>query len=454
MRLTGKDLAAASLGEWLNDMPESVQGIGSDTRKFKAGEAFLALRGPSFDGHEHAHRIADKAAALIGDEQGVQHWKSLTTPQLQVQDTLQSLGDIAAFYRSRLLNTKVVAITGSYGKTTVRSMLEVVLQHLGLQVAATQANYNNLIGVPQTLLGIDMQADVALIECGISEQGEMLRLSEIVQPDMVIVTSLSQAHGEGLGGLQGIAKEKAALMTHLTEQGWAVLGQGVAKQFEQVGCMPKQPTVSMDEHAVTWQLHGQVLTLKHETLQADVDLLLPAKHWAEDMALATTVALKLGDILNKDFTLADIASALTAWQPVEGRLAIHSLPQFTLIDDAYNANPASMQAALDTLAALEGHRIAIIGDMLELGEQAVVLHQNINLHDIDEVLVVGALMGGLKAENPTHNIQVFNDIGALQTWFENSGFPQPLSTVLVKASHGTGLHNIVKALQTRGQYVI
>ncbi|MBN4058213.1 UDP-N-acetylmuramoyl-tripeptide--D-alanyl-D-alanine ligase [Mariprofundus ferrooxydans] len=454
MRLTGKDLAAASLGEWLNDMPESVQGIGSDTRKFKVGEAFLALRGPSFDGHEHAHQIADKAAALIGDEQGVQHWKSLTTPQLQVQDTLQSLGDIAAFYRSRLLNTTVIAITGSYGKTTVRSMLDVVLKALGLRVAATEANYNNLIGVPQTLLSIDMQADVALIECGISEQGEMLRLSEIVQPDMVIVTGLSQAHGEGLGGLQGIAKEKAALMTHLTEQGWAVLGQGVAKQFEQVGCMPKQPTVSMDEHAVTWQLHGQVLTLKHETLQADVDLLLPAKHWAEDMALATTVALKLGDILNKDFTLADIASALTAWQPVEGRLAIHSLPQFTLIDDAYNANPASMQAALDTLAALEGHRIAIIGDMLELGEQAAVLHQNINLHDIDEVLVVGALMCGLKAANPTHNIQVFNDIEALQTWFENSDFPQPLSTVLVKASHGTGLHNIVKALQTRGQYVI
>lgn len=454
MRLTGKDLAAASLGEWLNDIPESVQGIGSDTRKFKAGEAFLALRGPSFDGHEHAHQIADKAAALIGDEQGVSHWKALTTPQLQVQDTLQSLGDIAAFYRSRLLNTKVIAITGSYGKTTVRSMLEVVLQHLGLQVAATQANYNNLIGVPQTLLGIDMQADVALIECGISEQGEMLRLSEIVQPDMVIVTGLSQAHGEGLGGLQGIVKEKAALMTHLTEQGWAVLGQGVAKQFEQVGCMPEQSTVSMDEHAVAWQLHGQVLTLKHETLQADVDLLLPAKHWAEDMALATTVALKLGDILNKDFTLADIASALAAWRPVEGRLAIHSLPHFTMIDDAYNANPASMQAALDTLAALEGHRIAIIGDMLELGEDATMLHQNITLHDIDEVLVVGALMGGLKAANPTHNIQVFNDIEALQTWFENSDFPQPLSTVLVKASHGTGLHNIVKALQTRGQHVI
>ncbi len=455
MRLTGKELKQASQGEWVNDkQAEVVDGIGTDTRDFVKGHAFLALRGPSFDGHEHAQQIADDAAALIGDDIGVLQWQALSTPQLKVADTLQSLGDIAGFYRSRLQHTKVIAITGSYGKTTVRSMLEHIAQALDMEVAATQANFNNLIGVPKTLLNIEMHADIALIECGISEQGEMLRLSEIVQPDAVVVTGLSQAHGEGLGGIQGIAQEKAQLLAHLHQDGWAVLGQGVAELFANVEHQTVDMLAMENPHAVAWSLQGKNLVLKHGQNACKFDLLLPAKHWAADMALAATVMLKLAQDLDKPWTLKEICVTLESWQPVQGRMAIHPLSGFTLIDDAYNANPVSMQAALDTLAALEGHSIAILGDMLELGEDAKQLHEQLDLHDIDEVLTVGNLMAGLAATHPNANIRVFQDEQTLSAWLVNKDFPTTPSTLLVKGSHGTGLYRISKFLQERGQHVI
>ena len=456
MRLTGEELALASQGEWVKDtLAEAVEGIGTDTRDFSEGHAFLALRGPNFDGHSHAHQVADRAVALIGDKQGVETWQALGTPQLEVKDTLQSLGDIANFYRSRLTHTKVVAITGSYGKTTVRSMLEYVLRGLGLEVAATPKNLNNLIGVPKTLLSIQMNADVALIECGISEQGEMLRLSEIVQPDVAIVTGLSQAHAEGLGGLEGVAREKSQLLTHLMQDGWSVLGAGVAGHFDAVGFSSAQPSLSMDDdEAVRWQLDGRCLTLEYDGEHVSFDLALPAKHWAEDMALTTTVAFGVLKDLAKTCSLQAIADVLQSWQPVEGRMSIVQLPTFTLIDDAYNANPTSMQAALDTLAALDGYRVAIIGDMLELGDDAQALHNALELHDIDEVLTVGSLMAGLQAKHPHRVIRVFKDAKALDAWLVSKAFPPKSSTVLVKGSHGTGLYQISDVLKQRGQHVI
>ncbi len=455
MRLTGQELMQASQGEWVGGkQADVVEGIGTDTRHFVKGHAFLALRGPHFDGHAYARHVADDAAALIGDEAGVLQWQTLATPQLKVADTLHSLGDIAGFYRSRLQHTKVIAITGSYGKTTVRSMLEHATRALAMDVAATKANLNNLIGVPKTLLNIEMNTDIALVECGISEQGEMRRLSEIVQPDVVVVTGLSQAHGEGLGGMRGVAREKAQLFAHLRQEGWAVLGQGVADAFAQVGCPVEHALTMESPDAVAWSLQGKILTLKHGQSSCQLDLLLPARHWAEDMALVATVMLRLAQDLRKTWTLQEIGAALASWQPVQGRMTIHALPGFTLIDDAYNANPVSMQAALDTLAALEGYRIAILGDMLELGEEAKQLHQQLDLHDIDEVLAVGHLMAGLAATHPDTNIHHFQDIQALNDWLLRQDFPVADSTVLVKGSHGTGLYAISQLLQERGQHVI
>ncbi|MBL4760255.1 MAG: UDP-N-acetylmuramoyl-tripeptide--D-alanyl-D-alanine ligase, partial [Mariprofundaceae bacterium] len=205
MYLSGLDIQHATRGQWFNQTPSQIEHIQieriqTDSRHFEQGDAFLALRGPSFDGHAFAPQVADKASALIGDQQGIQPWSDLKTPQLEVADTLLALGDIAHAWRKKLSNTTIIAITGSYGKTTIRSMLMHVFNALSIKTTATHANLNNLIGVPMTLLNIAKDTEVALIECGISEVGEMQRLSEIVQPDIAILTGITNAHAEGLGG--------------------------------------------------------------------------------------------------------------------------------------------------------------------------------------------------------------------------------------------------------------
>jgi len=457
MLLTAEEMATACRGLWLHGQPQVLGGIGTDSRDFGEGDAFLALRGTTFDGHQHAAQVASKASALIGDVQGVQQWQSLTAiPQLQVDNTLQALGDVAACYRQKLQQTCVIAITGSYGKTTVRSMLTHVLRVFGLKVSATQENFNNLIGVPKTLMAVPEDADVALIECGISELGEMQRLSEIVQPDIAVITGVSVAHGEGLGGVQGVAKEKAKLMNHLAHHGWCALGHGVGTQLQQTKCHVSQDILDMDTtDAVQWELQDVQLTLTQQTQKTELTLQLPAKHWAEDMALVASIALRLANDLQHTWSLQDVTQALQSWSPVGGRMNIVEVnDNFRLIDDAYNANPASTQAALDTLADLKGHRVAMLGDMLELGVDAHRLHQQLDLHDIDEVLTVGNLMGSLQAANPHIHIRVFKDIEGLEAWLASKDFPPKGSTVLVKGSHGTGLYKLVDKLMKRGQHVI
>ncbi len=450
MRMSGADMAQASQGTWVRgEAPDWISGIGTDSRDFIAGHAFLALRGHAFDGHAYAAQVADKAAALIGDATGVSSWKDLRAPQLQVQDTLHALGNIAAWHRQGLTACRVVAITGSYGKTTVRAMLAHVLVELGLKVAATKENFNNLIGVPKTLMAVPDDAEVAIVECGISEVGEMTRLSEIVQPDIAIITGIGVAHGEGLGDKQGVAREKAKLLTHLLPQGWCLLGSGVRQTFAEAGCLPSHACLDMnDDSTVDYRLRGCQLSLTYQGEEAKLDLPLPARHWAEDMALVAQAALRLGQDKHKPWRLADIAQALRGWSPVSGRMRV-THGEFTLIDDSYNANPASMQVALDTLAALPGYRVAILGDMLELGAQAQALHQALALHDIDEVLTVGKLMAGLQAANPDRHIRVFPDADALAAWLQGKDFPPATSTVLVKGSHGTGVHRIAACLQAR-----
>jgi len=458
MHLTGEEMAQASQGTWINMTPELIEEIGTDTRDFIQGTAFLALRGITFDGHQHVSQVAAKASALIGDKEGVKSWKNwLNIPQLEVADTLYALGDIAGKHREKLTQTKVIAITGSYGKTTVRSMLTHVLQVLGLNVAATQENFNNLIGVPKTLMAVPTSADVAMIECGISEKGEMQRLASMVKPDVVVMTGITHAHGEGLGGLSGVAAEKAKLFDGLTSQGWSVLGEGVAQTLTDSGCKPNSNSVDMSQHdlsVVTWKMSDKILTLSHQDKAETLTLALPAKHWAEDMALAATVVLRLAQDLNHAWTLQDVVQALRTWQPVSGRMCITTAPNsFTMIDDSYNANPISMQAALNTLAALDGKRIAIIGDMLELGEQAKSGHEQLDLHDIDEVFTVGELMASALSHHS--KVKSFADVASLQQWLEeHQNFPNQHATVLVKSSHGVGLHHIADFLKARGQHVI
>ncbi len=440
MRLSAEALEVATAGCWHGTLPGDISLLTTDTRDFEEGATFLALRGPNHDGHCHAVSIADQAAALIGDSAGVALWRALPTSYLEVEDTLQAFGDIAHAWRQKLEHTTVIAIGGSYGKTSMRSLLEHAFQGLGLKVAATEGNLNNLIGVPKTLLGVPVDADIALIECGISEMGEMQRLSEIVEPDMALFTGIAHAHTEGLGGIDGVVREKSALFQGLRRGGTAVLGEGVVAGFQQAGVqLPVDRVEAESEQAVGWNLKGDLLTLTSGAITSTMRLSLPAPHWAANMALAATFILHC----RGDVSLEDIVAAFRTWNPPAGRLRTVR-GRCTILDDCYNANPASMQAGLDTLRALSGRKIAILGDMAELGDDAKRLHSALDISGIDEVYLIGSMMHALA------------DHVSVTAWFPSLDLALPVlqkvvfhvdDNVLVKGSRAMRMDRVVALLQ-------
>jgi len=447
MRLSGQDIQRATGGQWHGVAPDAVASVVTDTRSFADGQVFLALRGPNFDGHKFAAAVADKALALIGDTQGIKLWSGITAPQLEVADTLVALGDIAHAWRMQLRHTTVVAISGSFGKTSLRSMLEHGFGALGLKVAATQANLNNLIGVPQTLLQVPSDSDIALIECGISEAGEMTKLAAIVQPDIALLTGITNAHGEGLGGLHGVVREKAALLEHMNEAGWCVLGAGVAELLKQAGIKVAERTLVIDDgqaaDTVNWSLSGRMLQLRNGPETAVLELQLPARHWAANMALAASVILRY--LPQAD--LSDVAAVLAGWQPPAGRMQIVTGNNgCTVLNDCYNANPVSMQAAVDTLRALDGRRVAILGDMGELGDDSHQAHADLDISGLDAVYLVGPRMKVLADANVeiTWFASTADAVAALSMQCFAAG-----DSVLVKASRSMRLEAVVQLLSQK-----
>jgi UDP-N-acetylmuramoyl-tripeptide--D-alanyl-D-alanine ligase len=449
MRMSGIELQSCTAGRWHGAPPAVIEGITTDTRRLSRGDAFVALRGANFDGHAFAAEAARRgAAALIGDKDGVSAWQGIALPQLEVRDSLRALGDIAAQWRCGL-KLPLVAITGSYGKTTLRSMLEHILLSKGFRLTATRSNDNNLIGVPQTLLRIRPDDDVAVIECGISEPGEMLRLAAMVRPDVAVITGITAAHAEGLGSLAGVAAEKALLFDMLAEGGCAVLGHGVAAVLGKRALPAGRTMLDMDVQGgqtVQWSLHGRRVTLSLGAQCCAFDIALPAEHWAQDVSLAASILLHLGLA-----TLAEIGEAMGGWQPVGGRMRrLSGIGGCTLLDDSYNANPVSMQAALDTLRRLPGRRIAVLGSMAELGRDSAFLHAGLNVGGLDAVLLFGEEMRALAVRHPEamHEDSIEQVVQRLRAMQPGNG-----DTVLIKGSRCMRMERVVNALAEAGDAV-
>ena len=449
MRMSGLEMQTCTAGYWHGEQPAMINGLATDTRKLHEGDAFLALSGPNYNGHDFGAEAASRgAAALIGDTSGMDTWQEIALPKLEVQDSLRALGDIAGHWRSTL-SVPVVAITGSYGKTTLRAMLEHVLTLKGMRVTATRSNDNNLIGVPQTLLRIRPDDDVALIECGISESGEMSRLAAMVRPDVAVITGIAEAHAEGLGGIAEVAAEKALLFDALASDGCAVLGSGVSALLTDRLWDKKTKMLDVDAGdaaTVAWQMNGCSVTLNRGAESHSFDLPLPANHWAQDAALTATIlaCMKLA-------SLTEVAQAMATWEPVGGRMRnIAGLHGCTLLDDSYNANPASMAAALDTLRHVSGRRIAVLGDMAELGADSARLHAGLDVSGLDAVLLVGDEMNALSAlhDEVYHMADVEQLVTALRKMGLGSG-----DTLLVKGSRCMHMERVVDALREGGDAV-
>ena len=384
--------AAQVLGGRLIGEDREFTGVSSDSRKIRSGELFIALRGLNFDGSEFAG-VAAQAGAVASLVNAVSYQEQLHQAQgdvsqsfLLVEDTRLALGQLAAYWRKQF-DIPLVAITGSNGKTTVKEMLAGILREAagrGDAVLATTGNLNNDIGMPLTLLQLNAQHCYAVIEMGMNHPGEIDYLTRIAVPDVALITNASGAHLEGLGSVEAVARAKGEIFAGLKPHGYAVINADDAHAPLWRSLAGVHPLIEfgLDVNADvsgTWHPQGYGLQLDVTVPQGMLaaNLQVPGVHNALNALAATAAASVLNVPLEK------IAAGLEKFSGVAGRMqrkvARHGA---TLIDDTYNANPASMRAAIRVLGQISagkpgGKRLLIMGDMGELGDNAAALHAEI-----------------------------------------------------------------------------
>lgn len=388
--------------------------VGTDTRTLGQGQTFVALRGERFDGHEFLDDAVARGAACLVVDRGVTlpgAARSSPVAVVVVERTLDALADLARAARARV-GCPVIAVTGSCGKTTVKEMVGRIL--LGrLRGRTPPASFNNLVGVPLTLLDAEPQDEFVLCEFGSSAPGEIARLAGIARPTIGVVTLVAPAHLEGLGSIDGVAEEKAALVEAIPPDGVVILNADDPRVAAMAGrCRGRVVTVGL-----TWEADLQAGHLIQTdrglyftaTGSAGFEIPVLGQHQAVLALAAAAVAREVG------VSLDDSAAALRDFKPLPMRLAVEEAGDVILVNDAYNANPSSMQVALGLLALWPDRRkVFFCGDMLELGAESRAAHEDLGREvakaDVDRLICVGpeskataeaAVAAGLAAEDVT-----------------------------------------------------
>ncbi|HKJ05310.1 MAG TPA: UDP-N-acetylmuramoyl-tripeptide--D-alanyl-D-alanine ligase [Geopsychrobacteraceae bacterium] len=444
-------VARITAGDLPSGTPDRhLSGISTDSRNLKAGELFVPLRGARFDGHDYLIQAVRNGAAACLSEEVV---AGLPVPVIRVTDTLRALGDLAAASRLNLRGP-VVAITGSAGKTTTKEMLASILEQQGPGLK-TAGNFNNLIGLPLTLLQLKPEHRWAVIEMGTSALGEIERLTEIAAPDIGIITNVGPAHLETLQGLAGVARAKGELFAGLHE-GVAVINL----EDERVARLPvangvKKVGYGLQGHAEVraTDIHagaGSVsFTLLTGTGRYPVKLQAPGQHNVLNALAAATAAQVLKIPAEK------IISGLEAFRPIPGRMNLSPMPGGgLLLDDSYNANPMSAAAALKILWLQEGEgrKIAVLGDMLELGDDAKKMHRDIGAlaaRNSDQIVAVGGFAADIcagAAEAGMSIAQMVETASCDEAIEHILKFQRPGDCILVKGSRGVQLDKLSAAL--------
>jgi UDP-N-acetylmuramoyl-tripeptide--D-alanyl-D-alanine ligase len=386
MQWTTDDILMATSGQWICENRSTVfSGIAIDSRKVSLSEFFVPIRGDVYDGHRFCADVVQmgvKGLLLDVHEIGslpIAQWRQKGIACIGVEDTTRALGDLAAYHRRRF-SVSVVAITGSSGKTTTRSMTTDILSRR-FNVLSTAGNFNNHIGLPLTLLNLKREHDWAVLELGMNHSGEIDRLSEICRPDIGVITTVGTAHLENFTSTDGILQAKAEIFAHLHPEGRAILNMDDPKLLElsrrlsvPVIFFGLNPGASVRARRVETRSSGTSFILDLPDESVEVRIPAAGAFMATNALAAATAGFVLG--LSGD----EIKVALENFKPVKGRMnVIETARQIYLVDDTYNANPVSMAAAIETLQAIkDGHRgILVIGDMLELGKESVDLHRKI-----------------------------------------------------------------------------
>lgn len=444
---TSDDAAAATGGRvtaaW------TASGVSIDTRTIAPGDLFVALQADR-DGHDFvAQALARGAAAALVSR--IPDGVASDAPLLVVPDVLRGLEDLGRAGRARMTG-RVIAITGSVGKTSTKEMARIALAGQGV-IHAAEASYNNHWGVPLTLARMPANTDFAIIEIGMNHPGEIAPLSRMARPHVALITTVAAAHLEAFGAIEGIAREKGAIFEGLQPVGHAILPEDLPVTQILRDCADRAGAVvvGFGEHGVARPLRivpqDGALSCHARIMGDTLAFTLPTtgRHFAMN-AVGVLAALAAAGA-----DLAQAAAHLSDWHPPQGRGAVEALCGIRLIDDAFNANPASLSAGLATLAGLQGgRRVAILGDMLELGAEEVAMHRAVaddpSLAAIDLVHCAGPLMRHLHDALPADKRGQWT-----QTAAELAAQPDKLISagdiVLVKGSKSSRISMVVQALR-------
>lgn len=453
--MTLENIAKACGGELvLNgaDATTEVAGGVIDSRLVKENYMFFATKGERVDGHDYIAKAFDLGAITAVCEripEGVEGTFIVVT------DTFVALKQIAKFYRESL-DIKVVGITGSVGKTSTKEFIASVLAQK-YKVLKTEGNFNNEVGLPLTVLKLREEHEVAVLEMGISDFGEMTRLSEIAQPDVCVITNIGQCHLEQLGDRDGVLKAKTEIFTNLKEGGTTCLFAEDDKLAGITEVNGKKPVFygmqdTADVYATDVEnkgLLGSKCVIHAGDVQIEAEIPLPGKHMVYNALAATAVGKAMG--LNAD----EIEKGIRSVEAVSGRSHLIRTSEYTIIDDCYNANPVSMKAAIDLLGEAITRKVAILGDMFELGENEKELHRQVGeyaaKHDIDALICVGALsenmyQGAADCTDKKDDMELYHFATLEDCKNEAAGLLKQGDAVLIKASHGMHFTELVELL--------
>lgn len=457
IKLTLDDLFNLSGSEIFNpDEFKPVEFVSIDSRNIKKNSLFIAIKGEKFDGHDFVKdAVASGTSAVLINKQKLNEYDRIDCVIITVDDTIKALGDIASIWRKKL-TAKVIGITGSAGKTSTKEMLAELLS-IKYKVNKTILNNNNHIGVPLTILNTNNKHDILVLEMGTNHFGEIDYSAKIALPDYALITNIGDSHLEFLKNRKGVLKEKEALFRVTAERnGWVFINNDdmllkkIARKYDKKVSFAFTAKADVKGKIKKFTGDGRpIIQISYKKKKFKHPFPLYGEQNASNFLAASAVALKLG--LSKK----EIIKAIDSLKPVEKRLNVKSYPNLVLIDDTYNANPQTMTYAIELLGKIKTYKnkIAVLGDMFELGEKASDYHTGlasvIKRNKIGKVYCIGSLMKNLFTALSNSKIECmhFDSRESLKELLNNTDLSNAI--ILVKGSRGMKMEEFVNTIERR-----